>query len=92
MAALMGSVETRTAEYRPCYVITSKEYSGGEVVKRTERKALFHRWVEHRKPYGADGKLVGFEASTYALIEYEDGTVSRVRPEYVRFVPGIMNE
>lgn len=106
MAALMGSVEIRTAEYRPCYV------SG--------KKALFHRYADKERTFvktantnktiytGEDMEYVkrlyddkgylypGFDVDvhryTVAIVEYEDGTVAEVEPTAVRFVPGIMNE
>lgn len=31
-------------------------------------------------------------AQTFAIVEYEDGTIAEVEPTAVRFVPGIMNE
>ena len=37
-------------------------------------KAYFHRWV------------LGDHATTFALIEFLDGTVSQVHPEKVRFL------
>lgn len=83
MANIMGSVEIRTAEYRPCYVYG--------------RKALFHRWTDVAMLSPSKALVYGNtkeaeDIATLAIVEFEDGTVERVFPESVRFVPGIMNE
>lgn len=89
--AKLGDITIKTAEYRPCYV------SG--------RKALFHRWEAF--PYVSPSKYMAkrweglnedeaieksIDLGTLAIVEYEDGTIAKVYPEEVRFVPGLMNE
>ena len=83
MAEAKMKLTVETAEYRPCYV--------------DGKKALFHRWTD--VPFLSPSKvcwgLSEDEATDYhalAIVEYEDGTVYRVFPEQVRFVPGLMNE
>lgn len=49
-----------------------------EVFKQAEtHNAFFHRWVDEQ---------CGKYSSVFALVEYEDGTVHRVEPEYIKFV------
>lgn len=81
--AKLGDITIKTAEYRPCYV--------------NGKKALFHRWTD--VPMVSPSKMLmvrdANKATEYvglAIVEYEDGTVDRVFPEQVRFVPGLMNE
>lgn len=71
---------------RPCHVVGSK----------SETKALFHCWSFHSDLYNASpmvgGHPGGVVARMGAIVEFEDGRVSVVRPESIRFVPGIFNE
>lgn len=93
MAALMESVEIRTAEYRPCYVAVVEYCSGGKTIRKDERKALFHRWAntfDLREVKWGMSMMHGY--ITTAIVEYEDGTIAEVVPTAVRFVPGIMNQ
>lgn len=67
---------------RPCIV---SDRRGGE-----ERKALFHCWnhwavVIDASPFEG-GHPAGQMAQTYAIVEFEDGTVRNVNPELVRFI------
>lgn len=67
-------------EYRPCWV--------------RGRKALFHRWANDARPQLPHGQEPGENAryyqfrSTKALVEFEDGTVEAVWPQYVKFADG----
>lgn len=97
MAALMGSAEIRTAEYRPCYVKEIEHSENWKMCKEntreTERKALFHRWTNSFDPRRVRwGASIRDAYITTAIVEYEDGTIAEVEPTAVRFVPGIMNE
>ena len=78
--ASLGSVEIRTAEYRPCHV--------------NGKKALFHRWGERAQVIGPSllrgGHPGGQLHDIFAVVEYEDGKVQEVTPESVCFVPGLM--
>ena len=62
-----------------------------EVLKEAEtHNAVFHQWIKEEYPV-APSLLVGGDnggqySHTYALVEYEDGTVHRVKPEHIRFV------
>lgn len=91
MAALDGKIAIGI-EYRPCMVKTEEE---------REAKALFHRWGTKRLPYdeistSVSGffikKFEGFVEETFAIVEYEDGTVHEVEPQYIRFVDNAMSE
>lgn len=95
--ARFGYFTIRTAEYRPCYVMEGTMYVNDVAFERKERKALFHRWTDI--PYVSPSKYFAglseekaTEIGALAIVEYEDGTIARVFPEDVRFVPGIMNE
>lgn len=70
---------------RPCYV--------------TDKKAMFHCWshvgrvssppllvCDFNPIYGGNDGDVTFE--TYGIVEFEDGTITRVLPEYIRFADG----
>lgn len=62
----------RSGEYRPC------------IVKATNEKALFHRWVENCSMPGM----------VFALVELEDGRMLTVNPKNIRFLdsPGIFSD
>lgn len=49
--------------------------------------ALFHRWVEEARPVvrPAAFRFVEVIHETFALVEYQDGTIGKVKPEAVRF-------
>ena len=91
MAGLDGKI-TIGIEYRPCMVKTEAE---------REAKALFHRWEAKRLPYHEISpsvselfikKFEGFTEGTFAIVEYEDGTVHEVEPQNIRFVDNAMCE
>lgn len=62
-------------ELRPCFV--------------NEKKALFHRWAEIREivpPSALRGGHSGGEiARTFAIVEFEDGTVGEVYANNIKF-------
>ena len=59
-------------------------------VKREEKKALFHRWVEERQLMDASPMIGGHPggeiATTLAIVEYMDGQVDKVPPASIRFL------
>lgn len=58
-----------------------------EVLQEAEtHNAVFHRWVyeQYKVPVYRNGQCQ--YSSVLALVEYEDGTVHKVEPEYIRFV------
>ena len=65
-------------ELRPCYII--RHY-------KSKIKALFHCWTEI--DYGMNG-MNG--TKTAAIVELEDGSVTLVHPQAIKFVSGIFNE
>lgn len=71
---------------RPCYVVGND----------SEAKALFHCWSYHSDIYAPSvmigGHGGGVVARTGAVVELEDGSVTVVRPESIRFVPWIFDE
>lgn len=88
----LGEKITIGIEYRPCMVKTEAE---------REAKALFHRWEAKRLPYHEISpsvselfikKFEGFTEGTFAIVEYEDGTVHEVEPQNIRFVDNAMCE
>ena len=72
-------------ELRPCMINISREsflVADKEIgIKSNERKALFHKWVEYENRISlTDQKCI------YGLVEYENGEVALVNPEYIRFL------
>lgn len=58
-----------------------------EVFKQAEtHNAFFHRWVDeqYKVPVYRNGSRQ--YSPVFALVEYEDGTVHRVKPEHIKFV------
>ena len=74
---------TRKDERRPCWV--------------DGRRAMFHRWTDSArpvKPWGTedDETVDRFQVhNVHGLVEYEDGTVARVWPNTIQFVPNPMD-
>lgn len=50
----------------------------------SKTKALFHCWTT------IDGGICG--TMTAAIVELEDGSVTLIHPQSIKFVPGIFNE
>ena len=65
-------------ETRPCF------YEG--------ERAIFHCWAERREMVMESplvgGHPAGIIAATFAIIEFEDGRVSEIRPNKIRFADG----
>lgn len=67
-------------------------------IKKTAEniKALFHCWNYRSELYGASlmigGHPGGQVSGTFAIVEYEDGTVHEVEPQKIRFVDNTMCE
>lgn len=63
-------------EFRPCLV--------------DGRKAMWHRWTIREEVVGPSilngGHGGGQLSATFALVEFEDGTVAEVYPDKVRFL------
>lgn len=58
------------------------------------RPALFHRWIEEDRVITATNGLghyipgtpaINVIRETFALVEYKDGTIAKVKPELIRF-------
>lgn len=73
----------------------------GEMTLYTEEceheiKALFHCWNHRSELYGASPMIGGHPggqvSGTFAIVEYEDGTVHEVEPQNIRFVDNAMSE
>ena len=68
-----------TQELRPCFA--------------NGRRALFHRWADSARPAKPYGQEDNENAPNYqlhsvqAIVEYEDGTVARVWPSALKFLP-----
>ena len=63
---------------RPCYIIG---------YDKSKTKALFHCWTEI--DYGMHGMN---SVKKGAIVELEDGSVTLIRPQSIKFVPGIFKE
>lgn len=103
MAALDGKI-TIGIDYRPCTVhipaVTKTCYPDRKSTAKNERpyqevivpekkiKALFHCW-NYRLIGGHPGGQV---SGTFAIVEYEDGTIHEVEPTQIRFVDNAMSE
>lgn len=95
MAALDGKI-TIGVDYRPCIVhipaVTRNRRQDlnvyREVVKpEKDITALFHCW-SHRSEAGIMGQV----SSTFAIVEFKDGTVHEVEPWNIRFIDKRMEE
>ena len=107
MAALDGKIEIGI-EYRPCMVhIPAKKQSyrkkgdrinayEKEIEPEHEIKALFHCWSHRSEVVGESplrgGHPGGQVSGTFAIVEYEDGTVHEVEPQNIRFVDNLITE
>lgn len=101
MSALDGKIKIKR-ELRPCIVHIPKKWhdyrkNGDKVVEAgKEIKALFHCWdyrselVVESPCYG--GHPAGQVSATFAIVEYEDGTIHEVEPTQIRFVDNAMSE
>lgn len=82
MAGFDGTITIETGEYRPCLV--------------DGKKALFHRWEDKSKivepSVMVGGHGGGVLKYTVAIVEYENGSVAEVFPNYIKFVDGKINE
>ena len=106
MAALDGKI-TIGVDYRPCMVhIPAKvrcrkntSTAPGEYIIESpecEIKALFHCW-NHRSELHEASPMIGGHpggqvSGTFAIVEYEDGTIHEVEPTQIRFVDNAMSE
>ena len=66
-------------ELRPCYILG---HDKSKIIK-----ALFHCWTTI--DYGIHG-MNG--TKTAAIVELEDGSVTLIHPQSIKFVSGIFNE
>lgn len=90
MAELDGKI-TIESGLRPCIVrIPDKKKQFKEM------KALFHCWDFRSEVIGESylrgGHPAGQISATFALVEYEDGTIHEVEPTQIRFVDNAMSE
>lgn len=55
------------------------------LIESETHNAVFHRWVDeqYKVPVYRSGSCQ--YSSVFALVEYEDGKVHKVDPEYIRF-------
>lgn len=76
MAGLDGTITIESSEYRPCMV--------------EGKKALFHKWEDKSevvRPSAIRGGHNGGELrATFAIIEYEDGSIAEVFPHKLKFL------
>ena len=106
MAALDGKI-TIGIDYRPCMVhipakVKHKRNTstnpGEYIIESPEReiKALFHCWSHRSEVVGESllrgGHSAGQVSATFAIVEFEDGTIHEVEPTQIRFVDNAMSE
>ena len=65
-------------DLRPCYILGHD---------KSKIKALFHCWTTIE--YGMHGMNC---TKTAAIVELEDGSVTLIHPQAIKFVSGIFNE
>ena len=67
-----------------------------EIEPERAAKVLLHCWDYRSELYDASpmigGHLGGQVSGTFAIVEYEDGTVHVVEPQNIRFVDNLMTE
>lgn len=72
-------------ELRPCMITIGRDslWAGDKEIgiKSNERKALFHKWVEYENRIS----LVD-QKGICGLVEYENGEVALIKPEYIKFL------
>ena len=90
MATLDGKIAIKSG-LRPCIIrIPDKKKQFKEI------KALFHCWDFRSEVIGESylrgGHPAGQISATFAIVEYEDGTIHEVEPQNVRFVDGLINQ
>lgn len=104
MAALDGKI-TIGIDYRPCIVHIPavmrnrrQDHNVYREVVEMEKdiKALFHCWSHRSEVVGESylrgGHSAGQFSSTFAIVEYEDGTVHEVEPWNIRFIDNLTKE
>lgn len=107
MSALGGKI-TIEKELRPCIIHIPEKRQNyrkrgdnlnvyDKVIEPEKNiKALFHCWNFRSELYDAspliDGHPGGQVSGTFAIVEYEDGTVHEVEPTQIRFVDNVMYE
>lgn len=106
MAALDGKI-TIERELRPCIVhIPESSYKTWNRKKQEHEiktvreeeihKALFHCWSHRSEVVGESalrgGHPAGRISSTFAIVEYSDGTIHEVEPTYIQFMDNAMSE
>lgn len=64
-------------DLRPCYILGHD---------KSKIKALFHCWTAIDYGYGMHN------TKTAAIVELEDGSVTLIHPQSIKFVSGIFNE
>lgn len=64
--------------------------------QKKDVRALFHCWSHCSEVVGESyligGHSAGQISSTFAIVEFEDGTVHEVKPWNIRFVDNLVNE
>ena len=78
------TIETKL---RPCWIIKNK---------KSKTKALFHCWGFHSDVIDPSpligGHSGGVIARMSAIVELEDGSITLIHPQSIKFVSGIFDE
>lgn len=107
MSALDGKIKIEK-ELRPCIVYIPEKRQNyrkrgdnlnvyDKVIEPEKNiKALFHCWNFRSELYDASPMIGGHPggqvSGTFAIVEYEDGTIHEVEPMQIRFVDNAMRE
>lgn len=104
MAGLNGKI-TICIDYRPCIVhipaVTRNRRQDINVYREVvepekDVNGLFHCWSNRSEVVGESylrgGHPAGQVSSTFAIVEFEDGTVHEVEPCNIRFIDDVMSE
>lgn len=100
MGALDGKI-TNGIDYRPCVVyfpeIKRKVAKTELLIQKEEKhKALFHCWDHRSELFDASPMIGGHPggqvSETFAIVEYEDGTIHEVEPQNIRFVDNAISK
>lgn len=105
MVKLEEGVENKVkSEYRKCVVYIPEEMNIGRSARdgcslvrnvykeAEEHKALFHCFAYEKSNYRIYGNEGSQITSTYAIVEYEDGTIHKVETWNIQFVDGGVGE
>lgn len=82
---LVDEMHTAAIQYRPCMVTVYRRNN-----PPAEQRALFHKWTTEAEPIPPSlmrgGQQGGQFCTTLAIVELEDGKVTKATPDSIRFI------